>query len=72
MKNINIGNSLNSMSMETEDKDDEDVFLDSLNQAMSIASGTVKSRNSKEKKYTVELISASDKLTLINLKTILK
>ncbi len=46
MKNINIGNSLNSMSMETEDKDDEDVFLDSLNQAMSIASGTVKSNPS--------------------------
>jgi hypothetical protein len=72
MENANIGNVLNSISMQTEDKDEEDVFLDSLNQAMVIASSVVRSKNRKEQKYTVDLVPASNKITLINLNTILK
>jgi hypothetical protein len=72
MKNANLGENLNKMSMATEEKDDDDVFFDNLDEGLRIAMALIKTKKSEDNQPGRSLIPASNKLALISIDSILK
>ena len=73
MKNVNVGNDLNKMSMATEEKDDDDMFLDSLSEGLKIAAAALISpKKNKESRSVFDLIPASNSPISLTIDSILK
>lgn len=66
------GNNLNQMSINTEEGDDDDMFLAALAEATQIAASLIAKEEGAPKKTLSELIAASHSLKLISIENILK
>lgn len=67
-----IGEQINKMSMQTDEGDDDAIFMASLAQAMQIATAMIKQDKKEPSKPITELVHASERLALITIDTILK
>lgn len=72
MKDINIGNDLNKMSMATEEKDDDDMFLDSLAEGLEIAAALTPPKKIEKNRSVFDLIPASNSPISITIDSILR
>jgi hypothetical protein len=69
----NTGDELNQLSMATEDPDEEDAFLNSMAEALSIAMPMIKMpKNNNIQRTVSELIPARNHLEPVDLLSILK
>lgn len=66
------GNKLNKISMQTEDRDEDDIFMDSLSQGIKIAKSALVFENDKRIESNTKLISAANSLYPVSIYTILK
>lgn len=67
-----LGNQLNKMSMDTDEGDDDTIFLSALSEAMQIATSMVKQEKGEPQKTVTQLIPASNKLFVVSIDSILK
>lgn len=58
--------------MATEEKDDDDIFFDNLEEGVKIAMALIKTKKPEDKRTVRNLIPASNKLALISIDSILK
>lgn len=67
-----LGNQLNKMSMDTDEGDDDTIFLSALSEAMQIATSMVTKEKGEPEKTATKLIPASNKLFVVSIDSILK
>lgn len=67
-----LGNQLNKMSMDTDEGDEDTIFLSALSEAMQIATSMVKKEKGEPQKTVTQLIPASNKLFVVSIDSILK